>query len=125
LAIDPITLTEGDLHDIGEMVCDVTSEALQYFMQENQTMLGSVAEHMLRAWIKNMTMLPEGALVIANVTDRFSVSMLNGLGLNLVALLREMLYQLQDGIIAKLRSRESHTIKVLSEQKINMEQLSL
>ena len=32
LAIDPITLTEGDLHDIGETVRDVTNEALQDFM---------------------------------------------------------------------------------------------
>jgi len=32
LAIDPITLIEGDLHDIGETVRDVTDEALQQFM---------------------------------------------------------------------------------------------
>jgi len=35
LSIDLITLTDGDLHDIGEMVRDVTSEALQNFVQEN------------------------------------------------------------------------------------------
>jgi len=35
LPIDLITLTEGDLHDIGETVHDVTSEALQEFMQEH------------------------------------------------------------------------------------------
>ena len=35
LSIDPITLIEGDLHNIGEMVHDVTSEALQNFTQEN------------------------------------------------------------------------------------------
>ena len=39
LSIDPITLTEGDLHDIGEIVHDVTSEALQDFMQENRIVL--------------------------------------------------------------------------------------
>lgn len=39
LDIDLITLTEGDLHDIGETVCDVTNEALQEFIQEHQTML--------------------------------------------------------------------------------------
>lgn len=33
-AIDPITLIQCDLHDIGEMVQDVTSEVLQYFMIE-------------------------------------------------------------------------------------------
>jgi len=30
-SLNPITLTEGDLHDIGDMVRDVTSEALQQF----------------------------------------------------------------------------------------------
>lgn len=35
LAIDPITLTKGDLHDICETVRDVNNEALQDFMQEH------------------------------------------------------------------------------------------
>ena len=35
LAIDPITLTKGDLHDIDEIVRDVTSEVLQEFMTEH------------------------------------------------------------------------------------------
>jgi len=34
LAIDPITLTEGDLHDISNTVCNVTSEVLQDLMME-------------------------------------------------------------------------------------------
>lgn len=41
LLIDPITLTKGDLHDIGETVRDFTSEALQNFMQENHIVLGA------------------------------------------------------------------------------------
>lgn len=41
LSIDPITLNEGDLNDIGETVRDVTNEPLQNFMQENQIVLGS------------------------------------------------------------------------------------
>ena len=41
-SIDPITLTEGDLYDIGETVRDVTNEALQDFIQEHQTMLGAL-----------------------------------------------------------------------------------
>lgn len=32
-SLDPITLTEGDLHDIGDTVIDVTMEALQQFEQ--------------------------------------------------------------------------------------------
>lgn len=31
MSLDPITLTEGDLHDIGDMGQDVTLEALQQF----------------------------------------------------------------------------------------------
>lgn len=42
LAIDTITLTEVDLHDIVETVRDVIGEALQNFMQEHQTVLGSL-----------------------------------------------------------------------------------
>ena len=40
LAIDSIILTEVDLHDIGETVCDVTGEAIQEYMTEQQTVLG-------------------------------------------------------------------------------------
>lgn len=35
------------------------------------------------------------------------------------------MYQLQDGIIAELCVREGRAIQVMSEQKINIEQLSL
>lgn len=35
LAMDPITLIEGDIHDIGETVHDVTNDALHDFMQEH------------------------------------------------------------------------------------------
>jgi len=52
-------------------------------------------------------------------------SALKGLGLNMAALPWETSYSLQDGIIVELRARESHTLQVFSEKKINMEQLSL
>ena len=42
LSIDLISLTEGNLHDIGEIVCDVTNEALQDFIQENRIVLGAL-----------------------------------------------------------------------------------
>ena len=80
---------------------------------------------MLRAWMKNTIVLPEGALVTSNEVDMPSVSALKGLGVNLAALPCETLYVLQDGITAQLRARESHVLQVLSEKKINMEQLSL
>lgn len=41
-SIDPITLTEDDLHDISKKVLGVTSKALQNFTQENQIMLGAL-----------------------------------------------------------------------------------
>lgn len=53
LATDPITLTKGDLHDIGEMVRDITSEVLQEFMQEHQAMLGA-----LRAQLQELQVSP-------------------------------------------------------------------
>jgi len=42
LAIDLITLIEGDLYDIGDMVREVTKEALQEAMSEQQTVLGAL-----------------------------------------------------------------------------------
>ena len=42
MSIDLSTLTEGDLHDIGETMRDVTYDALQDFMQENQIVLGAL-----------------------------------------------------------------------------------
>jgi len=70
-------------------------------------------------------MFPEGALLTSNEADRFLVSTMKGLSINLVALPCETLYLLQDGITEELCMRESRMLQVLSEQKINMEQLSL
>jgi len=67
-------------------------------------------EKMLRAWMKNTIVLPDGALVASNEVDRPSVSMLKGLGVNLVALLCGTLYTLQDGITTKLQARESRAL---------------
>lgn len=83
------------------------------------------AEQMLRARMKNTIVFPEGALVPSNAMDQLSISMMKGLGLNLAALPWETLYQLQDGIKIELQARESQAIQVLSEHKINIEQLSL
>lgn len=40
--LDPITLREGDLHDIGDTVWDITTEALQQFEQQQQIILGAI-----------------------------------------------------------------------------------
>ena len=42
VSLDPITLTEGDLHDIGDAVQDVTTEALQQFEQQQKLLLGAI-----------------------------------------------------------------------------------
>lgn len=75
----------------------------------------SAAEHMLHIRMENTIVLPEGALVLSNVMDRLSISMMKGLGLNLDALPQEMLYLIQDGIMAEMWARESCAIQVLSE----------
>jgi len=90
-SFDPITLTEGDLHDIGETVRDVTMEALQQFEEQQQLLLGalrtklqelqvrtlqasavstslavdtSFAKEMLCTRVNNTIVLPYGALII-------------------------------------------------------------
>lgn len=91
-SFDLITLTERDLHDIGETVRDITTEeALQQFAEEHQTVLGALqaqiqelqvctpqagtmstslalgtttTEEMLCACMTYTIVLPKGALVI-------------------------------------------------------------
>ena len=41
-SVDLITLTERNLHDIGEMVRDITVEALQQFEEKHQMVLGAL-----------------------------------------------------------------------------------
>ena len=41
-SLDPITLTEGNLHDIDEIVRDVTVEALQQFEEQQKLVLGAL-----------------------------------------------------------------------------------
>lgn len=41
-SLDPITPTEGDLHDIRETVRFVTTEALQQFEEQQQLVLGAL-----------------------------------------------------------------------------------
>lgn len=53
------------------------------------------------------------------------VSGLKGLRINMDALPRETLYVLQDGVTIELRAREGHVLQVMSEQRNNIEQLSL
>ena len=41
-SLDPITLTEVDLHDIGETVRDVTTKGLQQFKEQQQLVMGAL-----------------------------------------------------------------------------------
>lgn len=59
--------------------------------------------------------LPEGAVLAEAEGD------MRSWGFNLAALLREALYQLQDGVSLELRAREGRTLQVLSEHKLNLE----
>ena len=69
-----------------------------------------VEEQMLRAKMANMIVLPDGALVLENTMDLVMLNTMKGIGLNLVAVPRDTLYQLQDGITAELRTRERREI---------------
>lgn len=150
--IKPVTQTEGDLYDMGDTVHEVTKEALQEAMTEKEIVMGSLraqlqelqvqlpqegavaaynvastlaAGQLLHAKLANTIVLLEGAVTTKNEDDRAAVGKINGLGLNLAARSWDTLYQLQDDIIVELRAREGHAIQVLSEYKINIEQLSL
>jgi len=142
LSIDPITLTEGDLHDISKMLHDVTNEALQDLIQENQIVLGALRaqlqdlqvcspqvgtlstnltvgsmtiEQMLRVRMTNKIVLLKGALMTSNEAEKPLVSMLKSLCVNIATLPHDTLYVLQDWITAELRARESRVLQVLSE----------
>jgi len=69
--------------------------------------------------------LPDGALTIETEADRPTVSALKGIRLNLVALLNELLYLLQDGVITELQTREQRTLQIIIEKKVNNTQMAL
>lgn len=58
----------------------------------------------------NTIVLLRGALTTENEVNRAVVGRIKGLGLNLATLLRDTLYQLQNGIIVELHTREGHAI---------------
>jgi len=59
--------------------------------------------------------LLDGSLTTENEADRPTINVLKGVGLNLVALPREALHLLQDGVTAELRDREHCALQVISE----------
>ena len=69
----------------------------------------------------NTIVLPDGALITKNEANRPMVSSLKEVGLNMVALPRETLYLLQDGVTTELWAMESRAIQVMREKHINIE----
>ena len=119
--LDPITLTEGDLYNIGDTVKDVTAKALEQFgkkqkiilgaiqigLQELQTLASQVGmvstnlaigtledANMLRMRASSALVLPNGALTTENEDEKPTFSALKGMRLTLVALPREALHLL-------------------------------
>lgn len=140
---EPITVTEGDLCNIGDTVHKVTKEVLQEAMTEQQIVLGaltmklqelqvqppqhgmvatymamgtSTTEQFLRAKMANIIMLSEGELIVDSMEDKSVVGQLKGLCLNLDTPPQEILYQQQDGATTELRAREGCVVQLLSEQ---------
>jgi len=84
-----------------------------------------VAEEMLCVCTTNTIVLLEGEMVTENEANRPTVSALKWVGINMATLPQETLRVLHDGVIVELRARQGCVLQVLSEQRINMEQLSL
>lgn len=76
----------------------------------NLSLVMGTTEEMLCAHMKNTMVLPEGAPVIKDEADRLMDTLLNGFGINMVVLLQETLYVLQDGLIVELWVRERHML---------------
>lgn len=85
----------------------------------------SATEQLLQAKMANTIALLTGTLKSDNAVDKAVVGRLTGLRLNLASLPCESLYQLQDSATMELCTREGHAVKVLNEQRINIELLSL
>lgn len=66
----------------------------------------SDAAKMLRAKDSRVIVLSDGALTTKNEVERPAIGALNGVWLNLVAILGEVLHLLQDGVIIELRACE-------------------
>lgn len=82
-------------------------------------------EQLLWAKMDNIIALPEGALTVDSTEDRATVGQIKVFGLNLTALPRDTLYQLEDEATAELCAREGRAVKMLNEQWINIKKLSL
>lgn len=69
--------------------------------------------------------LSNGALTTKNEANRPTVSSLKGVALNLAVLSCEALHLLQDGVIAEPIAYEHLALQIISEQRINNDQMAL
>lgn len=76
---------------------------------------------MLHMKASSALVLPDRAQTTKNEADRLTISALEGVGLNLAALPREVLHLFQDGVIAELRPSEHRALEVINEKNINNE----
>ena len=67
--------------------------------------------------------LPDGALNAEAAADKAMVSTLKNVDLNLVVLPSEFLHTLQVGVIVELKAREQCALSMISEYKVNNEQI--
>lgn len=74
---------------------------------------------MVRTNTMNTLVLPTGAVLVEVEGD------LRSWGLNLAALPRETLHQLQDGVTIEVHAQEGYALQTMIEHKENMEQVSL
>lgn len=70
---------------------------------------------MLHAKVSSMIVMPDGALTMENESERPTIIVIKGVGLNLVVLPREALHLLQDGVIVELRTHENRALQVTSK----------
>ena len=74
---------------------------------------------MLRARTMNTLVLPNGAVLAAVEGD------IRGWALNLAALPRETIHQLQEGVTTDICAKEGRILQILSEEKEKLQQISL
>ena len=66
---------------------------------------------------------PDGSFTIASEANKPIVTTLKGVGINLAELPTEALHILEDEVIVELTAHEQHVLQVISEKKVNNNQL--
>lgn len=67
--------------------------------------------------------LPDGALSVEATADKATIGTLKNIGCNLAALPNEFLHTLQVGVISEVKAWEKCALSMISEYKVNNEQM--